>query len=131
MFVTFLLVWPTTGSLLKYSISAIPSLLISHYLENLIFFFFVISRSSLLSCHMIPSWNYLSYVPPFIHWTLPCPKVENFQNFKKDQLTDLCQWKCLKTARKFLLSTVLTNIWPNTLVNKTGKFSSELNYSSF
>lgn len=64
MFMTFLLVWPTTGSLLKHPISAIPSIFISPYSKTLeiflIFFFFHFFRSNFLSCHIISFKNILS-----------------------------------------------------------------------
>lgn len=47
----------------------------------LFLFFFLRSRSNLLSCIMF-SWNYFSNMPPFSHQTWPCSKGEHFQQFR-------------------------------------------------
>lgn len=48
-------------------------------------FFFLMSRSHLLSC-IIFSWNYFSNIPPFSRQTWPCSKGEHFQHFRYDSI---------------------------------------------
>ena len=53
---------------------------------------------------------------PFIHWILPCPKGEYFQNFRKGRIWQSCaNYNCWKTAKMFLLSKVLASVWLYTL----------------
>lgn len=123
----FLLVLPTTSSLLKYLILAVPSVFLCRYLESLeVFFiyFFLIFRSSLLSCLIILKlfFKYVSFYS--LDFTLPKRRI--FSKFQKRQDWQICaNYNCLKIARKFLLSKVLANVSLTSFVNKTGKFNSD------